>query len=90
MWASVFLHILVYFHTVLLHRQNKHIIRCNKCKYEAILLLDIITSHIGQLYGNLPWEDSGPATFMHYNIFAVEARKILHCPSVVTQKLKDS
>ena len=80
----MFLNILVCFRRVLLYRQNKHTSRSNKCKYEAILFLDIITSHIGQLYGNLSWEDSGPATYMRYNIFAVETKKVLHCPSVVT------
>jgi hypothetical protein len=49
--------------------QSKQIRRCNKCKYEAILWLDIITSRIEQLYGNLPWEDNGPVTCIH-TIFA--------------------
>ena len=43
----------VYVQTVSLYRQNKQKSLCNKCNYEAVLLLDIITSHIGQLYGNL-------------------------------------
>ena len=76
----------VYVQTVSLYRQNKQKSLCNKCNYEAVLLLDIITSHIGQLYGNLPWEDSGPAPLMQYNICALQARKVFHCPSGDKQK----